>query len=51
MNIAVLVEQVPDTGAERTLSQTDHLLDREDADGSTTDTPRLLQLRARAAPR
>ncbi|MFI8834809.1 electron transfer flavoprotein subunit beta/FixA family protein [Streptomyces afghaniensis] len=32
MNIVVLVKQVPDTGAERTLSQTDHTLDREDAD-------------------
>ncbi|MDX3128389.1 electron transfer flavoprotein subunit beta/FixA family protein [Streptomyces europaeiscabiei] len=32
MNIVVLVKQVPDTGAERTLSQADHLLDREDAD-------------------
>ncbi|MPY60287.1 electron transfer flavoprotein subunit beta/FixA family protein [Streptomyces spongiae] len=32
MNIVVLVKQVPDTGAERTLSQADHTLDREDAD-------------------
>ncbi|SDP23927.1 electron transfer flavoprotein beta subunit [Streptomyces sp. cf386] len=32
MNIVVLVKQVPDTSAERTLSQADHLLDREDAD-------------------
>ncbi|WP_326575289.1 electron transfer flavoprotein subunit beta/FixA family protein [Streptomyces sp. NBC_00481] len=32
MNIVVLVKQVPDTGAERTLSRADHLLDREDAD-------------------
>ncbi|GGS90869.1 electron transfer flavoprotein subunit beta/FixA family protein [Streptomyces violaceus] len=32
MNIVVLVKQVPDTAAERTLSGTDHLLDRENAD-------------------
>ncbi|WP_246460369.1 hypothetical protein [Streptomyces himalayensis] len=32
MNIVVLVKQVPDTGAERTLSEADHTLDREDAD-------------------
>ncbi|ANS69703.1 Electron transfer flavoprotein alpha/beta- subunit [Streptomyces lincolnensis] len=32
MNIVVLVKQVPDTSAERTLSRADHLLDREDAD-------------------
>lgn len=32
MNIVVLVKQVPDTGAERTLSQADHTLDREDAE-------------------
>lgn len=32
MNIVVLVKQVPDTGAERTLSPADHRLDREDAD-------------------
>ncbi|GAA4030125.1 electron transfer flavoprotein subunit beta/FixA family protein [Streptomyces plumbiresistens] len=32
MNIVVLVKQVPDSGAERTLSQTDHTLDREEAE-------------------
>ncbi|MDQ1051316.1 hypothetical protein [Streptomyces sp. V4I2] len=32
MNIVVLVKQVPDSGAERTLSQADHTLDREDAE-------------------
>ncbi|MFF8974864.1 electron transfer flavoprotein subunit beta/FixA family protein [Streptomyces sp. NPDC014995] len=32
MNIVVLVKQVPDTGAERTLSEADHTLDREDAE-------------------
>ncbi|KOG32489.1 electron transfer flavoprotein subunit beta/FixA family protein [Streptomyces resistomycificus] len=32
MNIVVLVKQVPDSGAERTLSRADHTLDREDAD-------------------
>ncbi|MGW0843499.1 electron transfer flavoprotein subunit beta/FixA family protein [Streptomyces sp. NPDC002787] len=32
MNIVVLVKQVPDSGAERTLSTDDHTLDREDAD-------------------
>ncbi|MGR6968646.1 electron transfer flavoprotein subunit beta/FixA family protein [Streptomyces cynarae] len=32
MNIVVLVKQVPDTGAERTLSSTDHTLDRENVD-------------------
>ncbi|WP_460070385.1 electron transfer flavoprotein subunit beta/FixA family protein [Streptomyces sp. YKOK-I1] len=32
MNIVVLVKQVPDTAAERTLSETDHTLDRESAD-------------------
>ncbi|MFF8233392.1 electron transfer flavoprotein subunit beta/FixA family protein [Streptomyces caelestis] len=32
MNIVVLVKQVPDTGAERTLSADDHTLDREGAD-------------------
>ncbi|WP_406440229.1 electron transfer flavoprotein subunit beta/FixA family protein [Streptomyces sp. NBC_01613] len=32
MNIVVLVKQVPDTGAERTLSQADHALDREGAE-------------------
>ncbi|MDW8803341.1 electron transfer flavoprotein subunit beta/FixA family protein [Streptomyces scabiei] len=32
MNIVVLVKQVPDTAAERTLSGADHTLDREDAD-------------------
>ncbi|KUO19599.1 electron transfer flavoprotein subunit beta/FixA family protein [Streptomyces dysideae] len=32
MNIVVLVKQVPDTAAERTLSEADHTLDRADAD-------------------
>ncbi|MDL5199838.1 electron transfer flavoprotein subunit beta/FixA family protein [Streptomyces sp. ALI-76-A] len=32
MNIVVLVKQVPDSGAERTLSEADHTLDREDAE-------------------
>ncbi|MEU6180161.1 electron transfer flavoprotein subunit beta/FixA family protein [Streptomyces coeruleorubidus] len=32
MNIVVLVKQVPDTAAERTLSEADHTLDRESAD-------------------
>jgi electron transfer flavoprotein beta subunit len=32
VNIVVLVKQVPDSGAERTLSRADHLLDREDTD-------------------
>ncbi|MFE9029558.1 electron transfer flavoprotein subunit beta/FixA family protein [Streptomyces iakyrus] len=32
MNIVVLVKQVPDTGAERTLAGADHTLDRESAD-------------------
>ncbi|MFF7311749.1 electron transfer flavoprotein subunit beta/FixA family protein [Streptomyces sp. NPDC008137] len=32
MNIVVLVKQVPDTGAERTLTGADHTLDREGAD-------------------
>ncbi|WLW50134.1 electron transfer flavoprotein subunit beta/FixA family protein [Streptomyces sp. YU58] len=32
MNIVVLVKQVPDTGAERTLSEADHTLDRANAD-------------------
>jgi electron transfer flavoprotein beta subunit len=32
VNIVVLVKQVPDSGAERTLSRADHILDREDAD-------------------
>lgn len=32
MNIVVLVKQVPDTGAARTLSQTGHTLDREGAE-------------------
>ncbi|MFJ5304347.1 hypothetical protein [Streptomyces sp. NPDC088350] len=32
MNIVVLVKQVPDSGAERTLSHTDHTLDREDTE-------------------
>ncbi|MDX3799784.1 electron transfer flavoprotein subunit beta/FixA family protein [Streptomyces sp. AK04-3B] len=32
MNIVVLVKQVPDTGAERSLSADDHTLDREGAD-------------------
>ncbi|WP_327320230.1 hypothetical protein [Streptomyces sp. NBC_01235] len=32
MNIVVLVKQVPDSGAERTLSRADHTLDREDAE-------------------
>ncbi|MBC9731370.1 electron transfer flavoprotein subunit beta/FixA family protein [Streptomyces sp. TRM68367] len=32
MNIVVLVKQVPDTAAERTLSEADHTLDRENAD-------------------
>ncbi|MFF4253954.1 electron transfer flavoprotein subunit beta/FixA family protein [Streptomyces sp. NPDC001663] len=32
MNIVVLVKQVPDTGAERTLSKDDHHLDRDNAD-------------------
>ncbi|MEU5598473.1 electron transfer flavoprotein subunit beta/FixA family protein [Streptomyces sp. NPDC020298] len=32
MNIVVLVKQVPDTAAERTLSADDHTLDREGAD-------------------
>ncbi|QCD60202.1 electron transfer flavoprotein subunit beta/FixA family protein [Streptomyces hawaiiensis] len=32
MNIVVLVKQVPDTAAERTLSEADHTLDREGAD-------------------
>lgn len=32
MNIVVLVKQVPDTAAERTLSEVDHRLDRESAD-------------------
>ncbi|GAA2932583.1 MULTISPECIES: electron transfer flavoprotein subunit beta/FixA family protein [Streptomyces] len=32
MNIVVLVKQVPDTAAERTLAGTDHLLDRANAD-------------------
>ncbi len=32
MNIVVLVKQVPDSGAGRTLSETDHTLDREGAD-------------------
>ncbi|MFI6375590.1 electron transfer flavoprotein subunit beta/FixA family protein [Streptomyces sp. NPDC050546] len=32
MNIVVLVKQVPDTAAERTLAGTGHLLDRESAD-------------------
>jgi len=32
VNIVVLVKQVPDTGAERTLSRTDHTLDREGAE-------------------
>jgi electron transfer flavoprotein beta subunit len=32
VNIVVLVKQVPDSGAERTLSRADHTLDREDAE-------------------
>ncbi|MFD5477632.1 electron transfer flavoprotein subunit beta/FixA family protein [Streptomyces hawaiiensis] len=32
VNIVVLVKQVPDTAAERTLSEADHTLDRESAD-------------------
>jgi electron transfer flavoprotein beta subunit len=32
VNIVVLVKQVPDTGAERTLSRADHTLDRENAE-------------------
>jgi electron transfer flavoprotein beta subunit len=32
VNIVVLVKQVPDSGAERTLSEADHILDRENAD-------------------
>ncbi|MFJ3622074.1 electron transfer flavoprotein subunit beta/FixA family protein [Streptomyces iakyrus] len=32
MNIVVLVKQVPDTGAERTLAGADHTLDRENVD-------------------
>ncbi|MET7737476.1 electron transfer flavoprotein subunit beta/FixA family protein [Streptomyces sp. NPDC005402] len=32
MNIVVLVKQVPDTAAERTLSEADHRLDRENTD-------------------
>jgi electron transfer flavoprotein beta subunit len=32
VNIVVLVKQVPDSGAERTLSEADHTLDREDAE-------------------
>jgi electron transfer flavoprotein beta subunit len=32
VNIVVLVKQVPDTAAERTLSETDHRLDRENTD-------------------
>jgi hypothetical protein len=32
VNIVVLVKQVPDSGAESTLSRADHTLDREDAE-------------------
>lgn len=32
MNIVVLVKQVPDTAAERTLTEVDHTLDRENTD-------------------
>ncbi|GAB3681069.1 electron transfer flavoprotein subunit beta/FixA family protein [Saccharopolyspora tripterygii] len=32
MNVVVLVKQVPDTGSERNLSDSDHTLDRESAD-------------------
>jgi electron transfer flavoprotein beta subunit len=32
MNIVVLVKQVPDSGAERTLREADHMVDREAAD-------------------
>ncbi|MDV7220345.1 electron transfer flavoprotein subunit beta/FixA family protein [Streptomyces prunicolor] len=43
MNIVVLVKQVPDSGAERTLSHTDHTLDREDTE------PVLDEINERAA--
>ncbi|MFJ4977964.1 hypothetical protein ACIP6X_21885 [Streptomyces coeruleorubidus] len=32
MNVVVLAKQVPDTAAERALSEDDHTLDRENAD-------------------
>jgi electron transfer flavoprotein beta subunit len=43
VHIVVLVKQVPDTGAERTLSEADHTLDREEAD------PVLDEINERAA--
>ncbi|MEW2398147.1 electron transfer flavoprotein subunit beta/FixA family protein [Streptomyces sp. NPDC046862] len=43
MNIVVLVKQVPDTAAERTLSEADHTLDRGDTD------PVLDEINERAA--
>jgi electron transfer flavoprotein beta subunit len=43
VNVVVLVKQVPDTAAERTLSEADHTLDREDTD------PVLDEINERAA--